>query len=415
MRNIFDQYGQPENRLTHALVSALHNDRRLIRPFLRWLGAKSVPPLKDIRIGQQQAPGTEAEGDKEESEGVPDACFFDEESWAVLVESKVQAKASLPQLLRHRRLARRYGYAEPHVVLLSVDSVPKYLPERTTCRAWCEVYAWFCRRAGQSEWAQRFIDYMHVFEAKMAAQNYSIRGTLTMFSGFLFTEENPYTYREGKRLIRLMGQEFRKDGRLVKELGIDPKGKGRSALTRGKDGGVWDFIPLKRARGKTFTAFPHATMDVRPDEASIAITIPNGIRSGIKRKLRDWDRERFENMLMQVEVNLRSTIRRAPTAKPMLYIVQRHYRSQRSPAVTDGRVDVDLRTVLNVPTKLLKHQPGWLDAVLGLLTEKRTNIQTGIEVHLPYKATVMQDSNALKVMADAWIALKPLLSFGLSQ
>ena len=37
MRNIFDQYEQPENRLTHALVTTLDQDRALLGPLLRWL------------------------------------------------------------------------------------------------------------------------------------------------------------------------------------------------------------------------------------------------------------------------------------------------------------------------------------------------------------------------------------------
>lgn len=35
MRNLFDQYSQPENRLTHALMTALHEDRGLLALFLR--------------------------------------------------------------------------------------------------------------------------------------------------------------------------------------------------------------------------------------------------------------------------------------------------------------------------------------------------------------------------------------------
>ena len=57
MRNIFDQYDQQENRLTHALICTLTNDKGLILPFLRWLKCKNIPPLKNIHIGQQQPPG----------------------------------------------------------------------------------------------------------------------------------------------------------------------------------------------------------------------------------------------------------------------------------------------------------------------------------------------------------------------
>jgi len=37
LRNIFDRYSQPENRVTHALMTAIDEDRSLPRSFLREL------------------------------------------------------------------------------------------------------------------------------------------------------------------------------------------------------------------------------------------------------------------------------------------------------------------------------------------------------------------------------------------
>jgi hypothetical protein len=34
MRNLFDQYTHPENRLTHALVSSIAQDQYLLREFI---------------------------------------------------------------------------------------------------------------------------------------------------------------------------------------------------------------------------------------------------------------------------------------------------------------------------------------------------------------------------------------------
>lgn len=59
----------------------------------------------------------------------------------------------------------------------------------------------------------------------------------------------------------------------------------------------------------------------------------------------------------------------------------------------------------------LKHQPMWFEAICGLLAGKRTNIQLGLEVRLPYAAPVMQKAGALEVMVDAWIASRPMLDF----
>jgi hypothetical protein len=45
MRNIFDQYTQAENRVTHAFMTALDQDRKLLGLFLRELvNVKSRAP-----------------------------------------------------------------------------------------------------------------------------------------------------------------------------------------------------------------------------------------------------------------------------------------------------------------------------------------------------------------------------------
>ena len=65
MRNVFDQYDQPENRLTHALMVTLANDKKLIRPFLKLVGATRVPALKNIKLGLQRVPGQEVDSIKD--------------------------------------------------------------------------------------------------------------------------------------------------------------------------------------------------------------------------------------------------------------------------------------------------------------------------------------------------------------
>ena len=184
-------------------------------------------------------------------------------------------------------------------------------------------------------------------------------------------------------------------------------------MTKGDAGEVWDFIPLKEASGSYFTAYPHATMVVRPTEAIVAITVPNGLRGGIKSRLKRAGRGEFTRLLAEIEKRLRPTVRRVPGTKPMIYVLQRHYRTQRSQPERDGRIDVDLRTLIPGGRTGLKHQPMWVDAMYGILTHKRTNIQMGVEVHMPYSARSMRTGKALDAMAAAWIALKPLLGFAL--
>ena len=75
VRNLFDQYTQPVNRLTHALASTLAQDRSLLVPFLRWAEADDIPKAATLRITEQQVPGKLITGDEFEAErqGLPDA------------------------------------------------------------------------------------------------------------------------------------------------------------------------------------------------------------------------------------------------------------------------------------------------------------------------------------------------------
>ena len=50
MRNVFDQYDQPENKLTHALFSTLDREQSYLRPFLHHLGVSDVPSSESLRI-----------------------------------------------------------------------------------------------------------------------------------------------------------------------------------------------------------------------------------------------------------------------------------------------------------------------------------------------------------------------------
>lgn len=410
MRNIFDQYGQAENRLTHALISTLCEDRGLVRGFLVWLGVGDVPALKDIRIGQQQGPGGEAEYKKDGKEGLPDGVFYDDEGWAVLVEAKVQAGISIGQLRRHSKTAERYGYEGAKVVLIAVDKPKGTLPDGMYAVEWKDVYQWFCRRVGKSSWARRFVDYMQVFEAKMIGQDYNIKGTLTMFSGFNFTDDNPYTYQQGKRIIRLIGDEFRKDRQLIRKIGIDPNGKGRPKITKDANGSVWDFIPLKNNGDGAFTAFPHLTIVVRPDEVVVAVIVPNGIKGGFKSRLKQLGIEKFGRILANIEKNYRQILGDVPNARPSVSMWQRHYKGH-SVCIEDGVMEIDFRTLIDDEGTGMKHQPMWLEAFYNILTNKRTNIQFATSIRFSYVDLQMQSDDAIEVMVRGWLAMKPMLDF----
>lgn len=92
MRNLFDQYSQPENRLSHALLSSLAADRRLLNSFVLWATGKSTRNLR-LEILEQRLPGQTTEVAEEEAavRGIPDGCIIDGSGWALLLENKFAA------------------------------------------------------------------------------------------------------------------------------------------------------------------------------------------------------------------------------------------------------------------------------------------------------------------------------------
>ena len=116
-------------------------------------------------------------------------------------------------------------------------------------------------------------------------------------------------------------------------------------------------------------------------------------------------------LLDELEKRLRPVIKRSPGAKPMIYATQRHYRTQRSPAEVDAHLDADLRTAVPGVQAGVKYQPQWLEAIYGLLVNKRSNIQLGIDVQYSYDCKVLRSAEAVDLFADTWKALSPLISF----
>lgn len=419
MRPLFDQYTQPENRLTHALACALHHDRAILRSFLRSIGADAVPPAERLRVVEQRLPGEEIEGveiteTESERRGLPDICIYEdaeERPWALAIESKAQAKAYVDQLRRHQSTLSKRGFSNPQLLLITVEpaSSAHQLPDRVVARQWRQIYAWLRTEHAASFWSRAVTEYMEVFETKMVAQEYSIRGTITMFDGLRFDEDRPYNYPEAKRLLLLLGDELRKDRRMVK-LGMDPKGQGRGAITGRARDSVWDFLPLASARGSTlFTTHPHFTFSIARGHPGAMITVPNGVKGGFRKRLESLGEDGFLDLLQSIESNLRSIVRSSKGATPLVYAVQRHFLTQNSGGIEDARLSFDLRTVVPGGSDRVKHQPEWAVGMYRALTLKRSNIQLGIGLHFSYSCPIVRSPKVVELFVNTWIALEPAL------
>lgn len=359
LRNIFDQYSQPENRVTHALMTALDKDRVLLAGFLRDLVKVKAPgDVQKLSVLEQQYPGEEEESSEEDLErrGIPDGWIFNDEGWCVLIESKVLMRPRADQIQHHRRTAERRGFE--HVTAVAIAPHPfSALPAGTVLLEWREIYAWLRRQPRQPEWAALAAEYLEIAEAKLIDAEQFVEGTLTKFAGFPFGPDHPFTYLEGKRVLRLALGELRKSPALRKRLGMDPTAKGRPAIIGRQEDRIWDFLSLPGASDSdTFTRHLHLTLGVGAQTVEAMVTVPNAVNSTMRSNIVRLGLDGFRDLAREVLQTLAPLLRNHPGAKPWFRGVQRRYSSQRAKPHLDAAIEFDLRTA--IPSSgLLKLQP----------------------------------------------------------
>lgn len=165
MRNVFDQYGQPENRLSHALATCLHEDRAFLKEFLAWAGAPPRTGKSAIRVIEQRMPFALVDA-ADERRGLPDLWLYDEDGWCLIVEAKIAASLTLDQLRRHQRTAERAGFEYPAGLTLTLDEPTLSVPASWSRRRWRDLYALVQRRA-RGSWPTRLSEYMEICESRL--------------------------------------------------------------------------------------------------------------------------------------------------------------------------------------------------------------------------------------------------------
>jgi hypothetical protein len=416
MRNIFDQYDEPENKLTHALACCLREDRGLLRSFVKWMPCTPPPSRKALEVVEQTLPGTD-EGHEGESQrlGLPDMWIHDHDNWSLIIENKVKSGVNAGQLRRHSKTASRRGFENHSIVVISPqEPSPRKLPGASHV-TWPEVYVWLSQQHRNSEWARRLVDYMESLEARMITDGYLDKGSLTTFSGIRFTPESPWNYGEAKRLLRLAMQKLREDKRLHR-LHMDASRPGRTAIT-GSDGkSVWDFLPLKLSgRAGDFNQSPHLTLGIRQDAVVVLIIFPDKMRNEYRANLRRQGQTHFCEEVSEVAANLDRVLEKADGAQPWMEVVQRRFKHRRGAPTTDARLEYDLRTAANAQSKRrgegpqVKLQPQWLEAAFSAFAHKQSNLQLAVGARFPIACPAFRTPNALDYFSGTWLACEPLL------
>jgi hypothetical protein len=330
-----------------------------------------------------------------------------------VIESKIESPLNPDQLQRHRRTAEKRGFTDAHLLALVTELPKRPFADDVTIKKWAQLYVWLLAQRN-SEWARRLSAYMEVLETKLVRDDYLRGGTLTVFAGIPFGKDNPYNYHEAKRVLRLAMHELRKRGDLKRELGMDPEGRGRSAIT-GRDGTkIWDFLRLARSKdAEIFTEFPHLTLSIQQDHLLAIVTVPHGIRGEFRRKLLAGGREGFCALFETLLGNFSKSLGKVEGVAPWMEVLQRRYPSQRAEPVIDARLQFDLRTGFTKSghgRTLVKQQPQWLGAAYDALSKKNSNLQLGVGAMFRYeRCPVVRTPAIMNHVAEVWLACKPLI------
>jgi hypothetical protein len=412
MRNVFDQYEQPENRLTHALLCSLDADRHLLQAFVRWVTGREKSAAR-LSVDEQSFPGEAAAGaDDGERRGVPDACIADGSGWALLIESKLGRRWDVDQLRRHRASALRHALTEVTILCLTAGPSAQAVPAGCVAKTWSHVYAWLSRHRPGSEWARRCMQYFEVVESRLMESKSWTGSAITTFTGIPFGHGDAYNYQQAKRVLALLRATLLEDEALVRFLDVDRSHPGRAAITGSKGRRVWDFIALRGARKpESFTSFPHLTLGLHDERLEAMLTIPNGVPAALRRALLGASFVEFEQRVNKVMGGLQSAVKTAAGARPVVNVVQRHYPSQRAEPIYDAVLRFDLTTALPGSGKrAVKHQPQWLELAFEVLHRRGSNLQFQIGVEFPYeRCGLVHRPEIAGAIALVWRACKPLL------
>lgn len=415
MKNIFDQYSQPENKLTHSLASCLYEDRYLLNSFLKHFCKNFLNKKSQIEIEEQTLPRDKYTIiDETESKGLPDAVMYDEDK-CLIIESKVSSKLTKDQLNRHERTVRRRGFELIKGLAIVVDLMPNVILDNWEQITWNQVYSWAYKEKNKSDWAKKLVDYFRVLENNMVEDEYLKEGSITEFTGINFDQDNPYSYREGKRQLRLIIKKFKQNKILKDELNIDLSSKGRGGIK--KVGTLWDYLTFDTGIvGKSFTDEPHLTIGMNDKFIECDLTIPYRIKGKTKKNFYNLSWEEFRNLIYKIAINYDNAFGISSGYVPKIVMAQRRYLSQSSPSIQDARLELDIRTAFSDLSSKLKprqkQQEEWLKLVYEVNNNKRSNLQFQLGARFFYNNnSLVNHKDADKVMCKSFLACKPLIDY----
>ena len=415
MRNVFDQYSQTENKLTHSLVSCLYEDKKLLTAFLDQFCPNFFIKDAKLIIGQQTLPNdnNQVSIDKKiashESNSLPDAVIYNDEK-CLIIESKLNSDLVKDQLIRHEKTIKKRGFNVIRGLAIVIIKVPNVTLNDWQQITWNAIYEWGHLQKSKSEWAKKLIHYFNVVENKMIQDKKLYEGNITKFTGVHFDDDNPYSEMEAKRQLKLLVEKIKQNKKLEQDLGLD--------FSKPHNSGTWSAIAFQYGGKKEYkhTDLPHFTVGVSPKFLDVVITIPHAVITELKNKFNKLSWKEFQEIIRQILANYEKAFGKNTSFIPTMLVLQRRYPSQKSKPIEDALVMFDMRTAFQEFAEGLKPrlrvQEEWLKLAFDIYKNKKSNIQLQVGANFSYnKDTLINHKDADKVAEKAFRACKPLTDY----
>lgn len=433
-KNIFDQYKHHENRLTHALLVTLDEDRHFLENFLRdiinKIGAdKTTFPhnqAKKTVLIEQSVPDSSGvdirqittNEDAETSSTIPDGLIvFNDEvsparSWALVIESKINAEHRASQLNGHlERVKKSMGRAKKICGLLITPHLKEVPYKGWKHCSWSQIYQLARQYQDNNKkigraWPEKLAEFMEITEVEMLAKG-RLEGKITEFHGIRF-KDNAYSRQEARWLMPHLIEEIRESKKIQKTFGI----KDSHFPERAANSGAWATIKVESAKDH-YTKQPHLTIGIGKEYTDAMLTLPD--KSNKWRAFKKISMIEFLSAIDEVNDNMRSHLKGVTGWQPVCRLHQRRWpEGTRSPrALHDGELLFDLRTLSKRPYKIGREAPVYQQRLYGemlynLVREAEGNNQFQIGVFFHYDwCKNLKKKDSWRLIEKALISTKP--------
>lgn len=406
VRNIFDQYSQYENKLTHALISSLENDRDFLKKFLDFFVKIKIDNTNHLALHEQSLPFKIS---KQEERGLPDALIIIDSKKIICFENKIEDKLTIDQLERHYKTILSNDDIET-LEFIGVTFTPNQQDIQTKYWkhfSWKDLYS-FLQNLKGSFWVKELMQYMEVLERKMIDDKKLEDIQLTQFTGIPFNKENSFDEFEARRTLKLLMPELKRQKILDKELDLNLSHLGRGKIKKGES--VWDIIPVKDAEKINFSDLIHFTIVIKEKSLDINLVIPDKLKGRYRSNLKKIGYENFRQKVQELVNKIDKDLEGHEGYYPKCNMTQRRYPSINAKPIVDSNLKFNLRTAFPRSDKKSSpcYQEQWLKSIFEALINKGTaNIQVSFQISFHYdECDYLNDPNLIHLIVKSFLSFK---------